>query len=116
MVITEEEQAVFDTATSCWICGGETVDGDKELWKVRDHCHFSGKYRGAAHNKCNLSLKEDKTIPVAFHNGSEYDFHLFVRSLGRTEGYISTIAKNSEQYIAVDKLVYVNEITVIDND
>ena len=47
MVITEEEQAAFDAATSCWVCGGETVDGDGELGKVRDHCHFSGKYRGA---------------------------------------------------------------------
>ena len=96
MIITEEEQASFDAATTCWICGGETIDDDGGLGKVRDHCHFTGKYRGAAHNKWNLKLGKDKTIPVVFHNGSRYDFHLFVRSLGRIEGHIKTIATNSE--------------------
>ena len=115
MEITEEEQVAFDVASSCWICGGETVDGDVDRRKVRDHCHLSGKYRGAAHNKCNLPLKEDKTIPVAFHNGHGYDFHLFVRSLGRVDGHIRTIAKNSEQYISVDKSVHVGEKTVVDD-
>ena len=107
MVITEEEQASFDAATTCWVCGGKTVDDG--LGKVRDYCHFTGKYRGAAHNECNLKLKRDKTIPVVFHNGTRYDFHLFVRSLGRVEGHIKTIAKNSEQYISIDKSVYVSE-------
>ena len=65
---------------------------------------------------CKLALKEDKTIPVAFHNGRGYDFHLFVRSLGRVDGHISTIAKNSEQYISVDKSVYVSESTVVDDE
>ena len=74
MIITEEEQASFDAATTCWICGGETIDDDGGLGKVRDHCHFTGKYRGAAHNKCNLKMGKDKTIPVVFHNGSRYDF------------------------------------------
>ena len=109
MIITEEERAEFNATTSCWICGKGTVDGNESLRKVRDHCHFSGKYRGAAHNICNLALKEDKTIPVAFHNGRRYGFHLFVRSLGRVEGHMSTIAKNSEQYISIDKAVYVSE-------
>ena len=61
-------------------------------------------------------MKEDKTIPVAFHNGRGYDFHLFVRSLGRVEGHISTIVKNSEQYISIDKAMYVSKKTVYDND
>ena len=38
--------------------------------KVRDHCHYTGKYRGAAHSTCNLSYKIPKEIPVVFHNGS----------------------------------------------
>ena len=109
MVITEEEQALFNAATTCWVCGEETVDGDEKLKKVRDHCHFTGKYRGAAHNVCNLKLKRDKSIPVLFHNGKGYDFHLFMRDLGRIPGKISVIANNEEQYISITKNIIVGE-------
>ena len=61
-------------------------------------------------------MKEDKTVPVAFHNGRGYDFHIFVKSLGRVEGHIGTIAKNSEQHISVDKSMYVSEKAVHDNE
>ena len=109
MIITDEEQASFDVATTCWICGGEIVDDDENLRKVRDHCHFTGKYRGAAHNKCNLRLRRDKSVPVLFHNGKGYDFHLFMRDLGRIPGKISVIAKNEEQYISITKNIIVSE-------
>ena len=112
MIITEEEQETFDNATQCWICNGAIVNDDK----VRDHCHYTGKYRGAAHGKCNLALKKDKTIPVGFHNGTKYDFHLLVRELGRVNGYIRTIARNSEQYISVEKAVRISEKTVVDKN
>ena len=112
MVITEEEQALFDNATTCWICEGNIINGDK----VRDHCHFSGKYRGTAHNKYNLKLRSDKTIPVGFHNGQKYEFHLLVRSLGRVDRHIRTIAKNSEQYISVEKAVCISEQMVLDKN
>ena len=49
--------------------------------KVRDHCHYSGKYRGAAHNICNLRYKIPKEIPVVFHNGSTYDNHFIIKEL-----------------------------------
>ena len=98
MLITEEEEETFGNATRCWVCNSDFVDNDK----VRDHGHYTGKYRGAAHSKCNLALKKDKTIPVGFHNGTKYDFHLLVRELGRVNGHIRTIARNSEQYISVE--------------
>ena len=107
--ITSEEQAQYNVATSCWICGEYTSDNDKNLKKVRDHCHYTGRYRGAAHNKCNLRLREDKTIPVLFHNGKGYDFHLFVKDLGRVPGLINVIAKNEEQHISIEKNVFVFE-------
>ena len=110
--VCEKEQESFDNATQCWICNSAIVDDDK----VRDHCHYTGKYRGAAHSKYNLALKKDKTIPVGFHNGTKYDFHLLVRELGRVNGYIRTIARNSEQYISVEKAVRISETTVIDNN
>ena len=48
-------------------------DDNKEYYKVMDHCYFAVKYRGAAHNICNLRCKKPKKIPVVFHNGSNYD-------------------------------------------
>ena len=47
---------------------------------VRDHCHYTGKYRGAAHI-CNLRYKTPKEIPVAFHNGSTYYYHFIIKEL-----------------------------------
>ena len=56
----------------CYICKkGFSSDYDnKKYLKIRDHCHFTGNYRGAAHNICNLRYKIPKEIPVVFHNGS----------------------------------------------
>ena len=112
MIITEEEQESFDNATTCWICKVDLTNDDKD----QDHCHFTGKYCGGAHGKCNRALKKDKTIPVGFHNETKYDFHLLVRELGRVQGHIRTIARNFEQYISVEKAVRIRETTVVDKN
>ena len=49
--------------------------------KVRDHCHYTGEYRGAAHSVCNLKYSLPKKIPIAFHNGSNYDYHFIIKEL-----------------------------------
>ena len=77
--------------------------------KVRDHCHFTGKYRGAAHVKCNLQFKKPKFTPVIFHNLSGYDAHLFVKNLGKSEGNIKCIPNNEEKYISFSKDIVVGE-------
>ena len=46
---------------------------DKKYCKVRDHCHYTEKYRGAAHSICNLKCSVHKAIPTAFHDGCNYD-------------------------------------------
>ena len=56
-------------------------DGNKKYHKVRDHCHYTGKYRGAAHDICNLRYKIPKEIPVVFHNGSIYDYNFIIKEL-----------------------------------
>ena len=53
MIFGEKERKQYEKETRCWICKGEFNDDDKNK-KVRDHCHFTGRYRGAAHNSCNL--------------------------------------------------------------
>ena len=92
----------FNEADTCWICKGELNDD-----KVRDHCHFTGRYRGAAHNHCNLKYKKPNFIPVIFHNLSGYDSHLFIKELGFNEGDIDCIPNNEQKYISFSKSIQV---------
>ena len=72
--------------------------------KVRDHCHYTGKYRGPAHNICNLRYKISHYIPIVFHNRSRYDAHLSIRELGKKfdTGKIDVVAENKEKYVSFD--------------
>ena len=70
--------------------------------KVRDHCHFTGKFRGAAHSICNLRYKVPQEIPVKIHNGSKYDYHFIIKELAeefRGEEY-ERLGKNTDKYIS----------------
>ena len=58
-----------------------TDENTKKYHNVRDHCHYTGKYRGAAHDICNLRYKRPKEIPVVFYNGSTYDYHFIIKEL-----------------------------------
>ena len=103
--MTEEDEKHFNETDICWLCEGEIIsrapyscNSDfcfdrcgrckdheederirEEYEKVRDHDHLTGKYRGPAHNKCNLNCRKEKQmfVPVYFHNFSGYDCHLF---------------------------------------
>ena len=102
MIFGKEEAERFNKETKCWICKEDLNDD-----KVRDHCHFTGRYRGAAHNKCNLKYKKPKFISVVFHNLSGYDSHLFIKNLGFTAGNIDCIPNNEEKYISFSKHIKV---------
>ena len=78
-----------------------------KIKKVRDHCHFTGKYRGAAHNLCNLKYRKPNFTSVVFHNLSGYDSHLFIKNLGFSEGDIDCIPNNEEKYISFSKKIEV---------
>ena len=70
--------------------------------KVRDHCHFTGKYRGAAHNTCNLRYKIPKNIPVTSHNGSTYDYHFIIKEFAcEFDGNFECLGENTENYITL---------------
>ena len=77
--------------------------------KVHDHCHLSGKFRGAAHEVCNLKYKVRKFFSVVFHNFSRYDSHLFIKTLGNSERDISCIPNNEENYICFTKQIIVDK-------
>ena len=68
--------------------------------KVKDHCHYTGKYRGAAHNICNLRYKVTKEIPVVFHNDSTYDYHFLIKGLVKEfDGNCDCLGENTEKYV-----------------
>ena len=72
----------------------------KRYHKVRDHSLYTGKYRGATHSICNLRYKIPKEIPVSFHNGSTYDYHLIIKKLAKEfEGQFECLGENTEKYI-----------------
>ena len=102
--LTSAEQKSFEEANICHICNCELKKD-----KVRDHCHFTGQYRGAAHNKCNLMCKKPKVLPVIFHNLQGYDAHLFIKQLARLEGKLDCIPSTEEKYISFSKTIKVGE-------
>ena len=106
MIYTKEERAIYEKSESCWFCN-EAFTDEKD-YKVRDHCHYTGKFRGAAHNSCNIKYRRPKFTPVIFHNLAGYDAHLFIKNLGVSEGNIDCIPNNEEKYISLTKHVEVN--------
>ena len=80
---------------TCHICMKD-LDSDK----VKNYCYFTGKYRGAAHNTCNLKYKIPKYINVIFHNGLTYDYHFIIRELASEfDGNFECLGENTEKYI-----------------
>ena len=111
MLFNSEDQKDFETATKCHICE-QKLFRDKEtkkILKVRDHCHFTGEYRGAAHNECNLNCKKPLILPVIFHNLQGYDSHLFIKQLAKVSGDLSTIPSTEEKYISFSKRITVDQ-------
>ena len=97
LIMSAEENERFELTNICWICSKLIENSDD---KVRDHCHISGKYRGAAHWGCNINLKITKIVPVIFHNLKGYDSHLIFKELSRFNMKISIIPNGLEKYMA----------------
>ena len=64
---------------------------------MRDHCHVTGKFRGAAHNKRNLKLNISKHFPVIFHNLQGYDGHIIFNELNNFDVTTDVIPKGIEK-------------------
>ena len=107
--LTKKEEENHNNQKVCYICKKEFNNNDttessslerKKNYKVRDHCHYTGKYRGAAHNICNLRYKVPKEIPIVFHNGSTYDYHFIIKELVKEfEGSFECLGENTEKDI-----------------
>ena len=111
IIFGKKEEERYNEETRCWICKGEFNDKDENKEKVKDHCHYTGRYRGAMHNKCNINYRKPNFTPVVFHNLSGYDSHLFIKNLGFSEGNIDCIPNNEEKYISFSKKIPVKSYT-----
>ena len=97
-IINTRRKKDYDDQKVCYICKKEFDNNDNNK-KVRDHCHYTGKYRGAAHNICNLIYKISKEIPVVFHNGSTYDYHFIIKELVKEfKCNFECLGENTEKY------------------
>ena len=103
----------------CFLCKEKLTKWSRKD-SVRDHCPITGKYRGAAYNRCNLMLKispKITQIPVVFHNLRGYDSHLIMQAIskiqvtkenkdedenlkGVSKYKLSCIPNNTEKYIS----------------
>ena len=95
--MTEKEEEQFQSSSTCWICEKLIVNDKK---KVRDHCHITGKFRGAAHWSCNINLPLAKKVPVIFYALRGYDSHLIFCELDKFDVKIDVIPNGLEKYMA----------------
>lgn len=98
MKMNTRDKLKFIITQNSYLCGPPFTEKN---YKVRDHSHLDGKYRGASHLQCNLSAKKDYSIPVILHNLYGYDLHLLLKHLTRRMTKIKVIAKTCEHYVCV---------------
>ena len=92
--------------SASYVCKKE-FSTDKKCYKVKDHCHYAGKFREAAKSICNLRYKMPKEIPVIFHNVSTYDYHFIIKQITKEfKGYFDCLGKNTEKYFTFLAPIY----------
>ena len=96
-ITEEEEEMEYKRSDSCHICCDKYKPCEA---KVRDHCHITGKYRGSAHQKCNINYKLTEKIPVIVHNLRGFDSHFIMQEIGKFKRKINVIPNNMERYMS----------------
>ena len=96
-LMMSEEEDLFQQSSSCWICK-KLIDNNER--KIRDHCHVTGKFKGAAHWDCNINFKLTKKVPVTFQNLRGYDISLIFNEFDKFDVKIKVITNGLEKYMA----------------
>ena len=94
--MTNEDEEIYNNSHMCWICKQE-LNTDK----VRNHCHVTGKFREAAHNKCNLKLRIPRKLPITFHNLQGYDGLIIFKELNNSDADIAVIPKGIDKCMGI---------------
>ncbi|KAF4530493.1 hypothetical protein B566_EDAN018469 [Ephemera danica] len=110
--LTKEQWQEHARANCCYMCGQPFTPQNV---KCRDHDHLTGMYRGAAHVRCNLNVKNPRVIPVFFHGLNGYDSHFIVQHLGDNEGDVTVIPNSQEKYITFIKKVGHMKLQFVDS-
>ena len=94
LIMTKDEEQ-FQSSNTCWICE-KLIDDEK----VRDHCHITEKFRGAAHWSYNINLQLTKKVLVIFHNLRGSDRHLICDEPENFDVEIDVISNGLKKYMA----------------
>ena len=101
--LTKEQQESYENSKICYICK-EKIENkylkDKKYCKVRDHCHYTGEYRGVPHSICSLKYSATKKVPGDSHNGSNYDYQFIIKQLAEEfKKQLTFLGENTKKYI-----------------
>ena len=100
--LTEEKLKLHQDSIVCYICRKQFTQklaNDENYQKVRDHCHFTGKYRGAAYSIGNLGFNVLNEVPVVFPNKSNYDYYFIIKKLANMyKGQFECLGEKQKKY------------------
>ena len=97
--------------------GFTTDDDDKKHHKVRDHCHYTGKYKGAAHSIFNLRYNTPREISVIAHIASTYDYHLIIKELLSSLSHlVDNLSDGLHREKCVDCKCHLDNVSIKDNN
>ena len=115
--VGKDDKQKAEKQTNCYACKKPLLH---KYYRdaVKDHCHLTGKYRGAAHSECNLKLKINPNthqVPVVFHNLRGYDAHHLMQAMANLNKEVKCVANNMEKYItfSVDGLRFIDSLNFL---
>ena len=118
-LLTNEQQKSYQNANICYSCKEKFEDKcakEKKYCKLRDHCHYTGEYRGPGYSMYNLKFNVPKEIPIFFHNGTYFDYHFIIKELAEKFGkQFTCLGENTEKYITFTVPIE-KEVTRIDRN
>lgn len=102
--MSPQDEEIYLRTSKCHICEKQFIRHAEII--VRDHCHFTGEFRGPAHQECNLQYRNYRTVPVVFHNLTHYDAHFIIEKIASGfDGSVKIIPINAEKYISFIKVI-----------
>ena len=84
--LTDEAIKIYEAQKELHVCTKESCydENDQNKFKLyqkaRNHCYYTGTFKGTAHSICNLRYKVTKEIPEVIHNGLTYDYHFLINN------------------------------------